>query len=712
MPHGNKTGGGKTDDAGPQLNDQAFPDWIELFRVLDDGVDCLPRLSSFFVLSIDSRSRRDNGESFKTTPWLKNFFEDRRKLMKAVSDDVEKSLFSPSWGQEHRRSNHLFRALQRIKRNLVLAKLQLCWWGAWSFRMIVGAGPPSIQDRRLDHFIAVRAGVMVKLGDAVARLNDLQGQFERSLDLGPQQVARPLGGRRRHGALSAAFLHNRSHELWTEIHQLLTVLGVKESNPKAIRPLTAHRWQHDTRSSNHVVFDDTTGRRHVDDNPASAIDFVISSYWAPDRPDLQMMIAHEAAAAVLGQRLPLADRMQLSTGTGPFAKLLRTLNHAIVHSPSDDHAGLMREPARAQRKTKNVRQKIDEEDTSSTTELDEEDAQHPDPAQAQPDSANDEFIGRHFDLSSSFARAKRSLLPQIAADLLATSIYGPAYLFALFQTSFGRGMEQLFRLPSGQVDLGIAREAWMLSHLSDEVPLEWYVRIKVVCDWIRAIEFEDERSQLGITLVRGIETLSDQLLKRIRTLYHGEARQWPVLWQELTRELCHIVKTSSVGSLVSTWRRERLKPYETTPSEKARQSIRRTSRSSRPMPPDLAGFVKKVLITQKCATPGRSLHRELERRKPDPIAFDDAVGLFNYLYLQDPSTSRPEDAAAEPAPGEDMPSGKSAAAVKGRFRAVVDNIRQWQYARRHYRRDHELGKLAFFRSLDDIPWESAIMRAL
>jgi len=215
---------------------QALPDWIDLFDKLDDAPGCLAKLSSFFVLPIDGRSRRKKGDGFEDVVLLERYRKQRVRLIDDVSKDVEKSLYSSvlekerygaQWGQEHRRNYHLFRALQRMKRNLVLAKLQLCWWGASAYRLI-GKNDriPAMEPKRLVHFIAVRAGVMVKLGEAVARLGDLQSQFERALDLGPQESARPLGGRRRHGALTAAFLHNRSHELWTDVQELLTVLDV------------------------------------------------------------------------------------------------------------------------------------------------------------------------------------------------------------------------------------------------------------------------------------------------------------------------------------------------------------------------------------------------------------------------------------------------------------------------------------------------------
>ena len=210
---------GEDDERARAKKGQALPDWIDLFGMLDNAPDCLAQLSSFFVLPIDSRSKRREGVGFEDVFMLERYRKPRLQLIEDVSSDVAASLYSSwlkerphpaQWGQEHRRNYHLFRALQRMKRNLVLAKLQLCWWGAWAYRLIGNDGAPSIDKKRLAHFMAVRAGVMDKLANAVARLGDLQSQFERALDLGPQEITRPLGGRRRHGALTAAFLHNRS----------------------------------------------------------------------------------------------------------------------------------------------------------------------------------------------------------------------------------------------------------------------------------------------------------------------------------------------------------------------------------------------------------------------------------------------------------------------------------------------------------------------
>ena len=644
---------------------QILPDWIDLFDQLDNVPDCLAQLSSFFVLPIDSRSKRKEGGGFEDVFMLERYREQRLQLIEDVSKDVAASLYSSGleerrhwaqWGQEHRRNYHLFRALQRLKRNLILAKLQLCWWGGWAYRLIGNDGAPSIDGKRLAHFMAVRAGVMAMLVNAVARLGDLQSQFERALDLGPQEIARPLGGRRRHGALTAAFLHNRSHELWTEMQELLSVLDVEKPASDTIKPITVHRWNHDSEWSNHVIFDETTERRNVDENASPAIDFLISSYWAPDRPDLQAMLAHDAAAAALRQRLPLADRTQLSAGSGPLADLLKVLNHEIVrYQPSPSLASKSGVAASGQ--TAGVDLPNDGEQGVATT------GQGLAGDTNEPDKA--------FDLSTSFSRVKGSLLPILAADLLAASVYGSAYLFALFQNTLGRGLEQLFKLPGGQVDLRVAREAWDLSQHNDEIPLYWYLRIKIVCAWLKVVKFDGERSALGGTLIGGVEGLSDDILNYVRELYRGEARQWPALWDDLTHQLCMVVSSSPAADQVAIWRSERLKPYEDLP-EGVAAAIRRTKRSSRPMPPDLAGFLRSVLITQKKEKPGRGLYRKMERLNSETIGSGEVTRLFDHLYLLD----RDDDAG-------------SACTI-----------------------DHNIDGLRFFRNLHDIPWEAAIMRGV
>ncbi len=656
---------GDDDERARAKNGQALPDWIDLFGMLDNVPDCLAQLSSFFVLPIDSRSKRREGAGFEDVFMLERYRKQRLQLIEDVSSDVAASLYSSGlgerphwaqWGQEHRRNYHLFRALQRIKRNLVLAKLQLCWWGAWAYRLIGNNGTPSIDKKRLAHFMAVRAGVMDKLGNAVARLGDLQSQFERALDLGPQEITRPLGGRRRHGALTAAFLHNRSHELWAEMHELLGFLDVDNPTSDAIKPITVHRWNHDSQWSSHVIFDETTERRNVDENASPAIDFLISSYWAPDRPDLQAMLAHDAAAAALRQRLPLADRMQLAAGSGPLVDLLQVLNYEIMNYQPDQRSLFRKDLTNS-----------GQSDSSDPPIRGEEGLSTRDDGLAG-DSGDLESV---FDLDASFSRAKRSLMPILAADLLAASIYGSAYLFALFQNTLGRGLEQLFKLPGGQVDLGIAREAWNLGHLNDEAPLDWYLRIKIVCAWLKVVKFEDERSALGGTLLGGVEGLSDDILNYICDLYLGEARRWPKLWDDLTRQLCAVVSVSPAADRVAKWRSERLKPYEDLP-EGVAAPIRRAKRSSRPMPPDLAGFLRSVLITQKREKPGRGLNREMKQRGDEASPFDEITSVFDHLYLRD---------------GKDETGSECAM-------------------------DHRIKSLRFFRNLHDIPWEAAVMRGV
>ena len=53
------------------------------------------------------------------------------------------------------------------------------------------------------------------------------------------------------------------------------------------------------------------------------------------------------------------------------------------------------------------------------------------------------------------------------------------------------------------------------------------------------------------------------------------------------------------------------------------------------MPPDLAGFLRSVLITQKREKPGRGLNREMEKREGEKSPFAEVTKVFDLLYLRD-----------------------------------------------------------------------------
>lgn len=499
----------------------------------------------------------------------------REELLDDLTRAVLKKWLGAEWGVDARRSLYLLDALQRLKRNLVFYKLHLCWWGCWASPPGGGPGPAGggMGDEQAAHVLCVRAAVLEKTRQAVVRLGDLQAQFEQTLELAAQADRRPLASRRRRQGVYSSFLATRVVDLRVEVDTLLDRLELEDPQGARRSPVVAaHRWQHRPASEAPFLADDVGRLLGPDSPPAVAIDHVNSSYWMLDRPDLQAVLAHEAAHAVLRRRLDVRSSTALAqAGGGAFARLMRGLAHCMELYELDPY-GADRNPYRLP----------------------------------------------PFDLG------------EIASDLLAAAAYGHAYLFALTQELAGHGCAALLALPNEQINLNLAPDLWRLRHAAEPVHLEWYLRLRVVAAFVAAIEEGPERSRLGRALVDGVVGVTERLHGYLGALYSGDNLRWPAYWEELTRRMVELVTRSRVIGLVREWRRERHQLLDDGRS--GRRPVRRGARSARPLDPAVTDFLVRGVVERKRTATGRALRRDLELR-PEPGGDAEAFVRFNRLYL-------------------------------------------------------------------------------
>lgn len=606
-----------------------FKDWLGLLRHSEVGPENLHHLAELFVPSLDEASEPKNDLAERLTRASALIFDQESygELRKKLEKTTKANFSGGQWGQDQRRNFYLYRALQRLKRNLLLSKLQLCWWGSWALEYFEKDedGEKKGRDKRvtgrLAHFLTVRAAVMRKAHEGVDRLNDLQGQFERALDLGPQDHARPLGSRRRHGAVYGAFLHNRAHELLGELEGLLTDelrfqtdrsrSGEGRERGRGREPVMAHRWRHHFSSQAHALVDETRGPLDLDAPPPIAVEVISSSYWMPERPDLQAVIAHEAAISVLRRHINLKSSVELETAQGPFASLIRDIFHVM-------------------------------------------EIYRLDPAEE----------------GSPFYRAP-FVITTLAADLLACSVYGAAYVFALCQEIIGLGLERLFELPGGRLDVTLAGEVWRLRHVGQEIHVDWYLRLRLVSAWLQATAVPGERTVLGETLVHGVRRLADGLLAHLEELYSDDNKRWPGYWRSLTERICEIAAVSQCAKEVKAWRTGQFaEEYAAVAKDRP---IWRADRAARPLPNDVATFLRQHFVSQKALQPTRALHKRLSEMLPKSG--------------EDPKRSKIEAAFWR------IYLGKSAAHYPWLSKAPP------------------FSKLPIFRQVHDIPWEAAVIRA-
>ena len=487
--------------------DPSTKDWLALFRHPDVTPEILVDLAALWVLPLS----RDTDQLGRNLPGTKNIAEIlanitdggirfnlslRNSIIESLSQRADGSWYSGQWNPDDRRDYDTFDALQRIKRNLVHDKLHLCWWGAWAFDLHHKnpSADSLLRKERLAQFLVVRAAVMRKVYNSVERVGDLQKHYEKHLDLGREDHHRPLATRRRLQGAYSAFLSSRATALRGEMDALLDWLGL--GNPHRSRrskPVLVHRWRHQY-SSEFQLFQDSIARSwSVDSPPAHAVEVISSSYWMPDRPDLQSGIAHEAAHIAACRRLDVRRSVELGRAEGEFARLLRELAYCLQCFEVAD------------------------------------------PGPETP-----------------YHRAAFTL-NEVAADLLGAAVQGPAYLFAVLQDLLGHGLGDLFELPNRQIDLTLASWLWRQHHVVEPLHTEWFCRLMLLCVWIDEITPVARRSSLHGVLLGGVEQLANLLLDYLYVRLQEQDRVWPRYWRAVTERMCTIVRGHPGAARIRGW---------------------------------------------------------------------------------------------------------------------------------------------------------------
>ncbi|MBL3618404.1 MAG: hypothetical protein JMN26_11805 [gamma proteobacterium endosymbiont of Lamellibrachia anaximandri] len=425
----------------------------------------------------------------------------RKSIGEAISKRVEEVWQGGQWSLDQKRHYYNLQALQGLKRNILRDKLILCWWAISAFDIkglrIPGNRNHASPREELARFMVVRAGVMARAREAVERLGDLQAQYEKALDVGLQEHPRPSLARRREQGIYSGFLADQTRDLFRQINMLLDFQQPSAPPPKSDGRIM-HRWTHDFTSHSHI-YQDEVPRTH-EQKGSSDTAFINTSYWMPERPDLQSVIAHEVAHIAIHRRYGQCSTEALSAATDPFARLLRLLSHAL--------------------ESFGVRQ----------------DKPHVNP--------------RHL---------PQYTLKEITADLLGASVEGHAYLLALFLEIAGNGLEVLFDAPGGRYELELAHRLEDNGGLFDR-DREWYYRLRVSCAWLKAVHHNTPPTPLDNLLVQGVEEIVDDMLTYLDKISTNEKRSGG-FWRTLADRMSRLAEDSDAAIDVRNWRKQRSQDF-------------------------------------------------------------------------------------------------------------------------------------------------------
>jgi hypothetical protein len=507
-----------------------------------------------------------------------------------------------AWSTTQKRQYHILAALQLLKRDILTDKLAFFCHAFETFD--AERRDPRRRADAIGHFLLLRTAFLARSREYVVSLGELQGQFNRDMDMGVGDQYRPMLERRREQGIYSGFLADFTRDIQEQIDLLFAKLSPK--NTLSNERVVMHRWHHDFTSSNELYRPRVWGRPKpeaiardcaslAEQRPASGeegsvrppeapktrksdgeaagqdktpvrIGFVNTSYWMLERPDLQPAIAHEVAHLALQDRYMDLHEPALSVATDPLAELLRTLNRCLIIYQA----------------------------------------------------------GAPAELSFDNELRPRQLLKEIGADLIAVTVTGPAFVVALALEILGFRLEELFLQPDEQYDIELERfiDQRGLDEVTDPARA-WYLRLHLACTWCELTQHRSDdpyaTSKLERRVLKGVRDAADLLFDRVARIngIHPEADSY---WRSLKDRLCTIAKTSRAAEQCRLWRKERGDDY----SEDGTHAGRRLyPRSSRRLPNVVRNLLFERMLGHK-RMPGQPL---CDKNLPD------AISDFDALYL-------------------------------------------------------------------------------
>lgn len=491
---------------------------------------------------------------------------------KEILEEIKQSAFEKwdggAWDQETKRMYVCLISLQLIKRRILEDKLWLCFYGTRAFDL--KKDMPRGDKNKIADFIIVRSVLMKRADTYVVDIGDINAQYGRYIDIALQDNPKPMVGRRREQGIYLTFLANICGITIREMELLLK--HVNSSKEIKQIGIYLHRCSQYPVSENRVSTD-WTSYSNVDDVSVD-INMFNTSYWMPDRPDLQQLIAHEVGHTIIKHKYDNLLKERLAEDINdPLSRFC--WNMYVLMSGS----------------------------------------------------------GLNMDITNSEPRHDpRYSLREIVADILAVSVSGPAYLFAIFQELVGNGLYSILDTPEGYPDPAQGNIVFNsgIGGNGDIIEVEWYYRLEMACTCLEERQSDDH--VMISFLIKGIREISDVLLKRCFELTPS-AREKHKFWYKLVEGMKTILKHSEFMALIKEWAINRDKNSEELSYYHNQLKLHK----------DVQVFFIKMLLNYK-TQPYRPLYNKdiddiLDNtnkitKKLSDIYFkkNDKLELFNYLY--------------------------------------------------------------------------------
>lgn len=399
------------------------------------------------------------------------------------------------WARGEKRNYYSLRALQLLKRQVFNDKLVLYKYAQNSGVVEDKKAKPNLC---LPSFMIMKRGIMYRVNRYISVLRTHQQNFGKSLDFGLLRYPRPSIERRREIGIFNDYLSNRSRDVQHDLLHMLyqTVFETKGFfNKKSENQgfynhypsMIIHGWSQFLTVRSTQLWDDVSRELGEKHRDVSYVD---SSIWAPDRPDLQPLITKEIVRSILRSHVGNLGEDYLANHENVLTNLYVSLSRVIVTFTED------------------------------------------------------------IDVLAPI-RNEKNLIKYIITDLLAVSVKGIPYLYALYLEIIGDGLEKQLKSDVGvRLDMVNDLNAGVSAYEGDYL---WYFRLVLTAFWLERTFF-DKATHVDKIVTKGVVNVCDEL---VDFLDHSAPKSRDVagtLWKALVHQLKIELASSQLLENIKNWR--------------------------------------------------------------------------------------------------------------------------------------------------------------
>jgi hypothetical protein len=488
----------------------------------------------------------------KTT---KNNNYNQADIIKSIENRIKHRVgqiwLGDNWMRDQRRQYHSLYALQILKQHVLCDKISLAR-AALQANLLDSTKKHSVLQKPA--FLILRKGVLFKADEYVLILRNHKHQISQSIEFGMPSDPHPSTERRRDMGIFMDFIFNRTIDIQGDILHLYQYLkGTNKGEHQENSLLMFHGWSQNTRVST-LQLDDVISATHrlfdLSDPvlEAQGIGYINTSFWTPDRPDLHPMIAYPVAKSVIYNTLNDLSEVVLSNNNDKFTELMINIKSIFIR------------------------------EVKKTPAL--------------------HYLKKDID----------NYLKKIAADLLAATVKGVAYLYSLFLVIIGDALaSQLYVGKEVKLDMVYSLEQGTATY---EDAILWYLRLNIIAFWIDNII--DEKTSIEESIIKEVKIICDDLLVFLDNYTPIDSNKVKPYWQMLLMLFTNEINNSSAMRTSKIWREHRAEDNGGENKNIAYDDSKCFSRSTRKLNIRLQNYLFREVLLQKTKSE-KPLHNKFVR---------------------------------------------------------------------------------------------------